>query len=132
MVFTAVKLAGAIVLVVMGVRALLHRGTVTLPRSRERSAFGSGLVTAIANPKLAVFFVALFPQFVPAGTSVLGAALAMTVLLVALDLVWYSVLAALVARAADAFLHGPWMRRAERACGAVLVALGLRLALEER
>jgi threonine/homoserine/homoserine lactone efflux protein len=135
-VFTAVKLAGALVLLIMGLRALLHRG----PRARlsgsrfgrERSAFASGLVTAIANPKLAVFFVALFPQFVPSGSPVLGAALAMALLLVVLDLVWYSVIAVLVARAADVFLGGPWMRRAERACGAMLVALGLRLALEER
>jgi threonine/homoserine/homoserine lactone efflux protein len=135
-VFTAVKIAGALVLVAMGLRALLERGTVSgaprLPAAHERSAFGSGLVTAIANPKLAVFFVALFPQFVPAGSSVVGSALAMALLLVGLDLVWYSVIAVLVARAADAFLHGPWMRRAELACGAVLVALGVRVALEDR
>lgn len=135
-IFTAVKLAGALVLVVMGLRALPHRRTRAhrggLRVVRERSAFASGLVTAIANPKLAVFFVALFPQFVPSGSPVLGAALAMALLLVVLDLVWYSVIAALVARAADAFLRGPWMRRAERTCGAVLVALGLRLAFEER
>jgi len=135
-VFTIVKLAGAVVLLVLGLRALVRRRSrerlSTVRFVHERSAFVSGLVTAIANPKLAAFFVALFPQFVPRGSPVLGAALVMALLLVVLDLVYYSVIAALVARAADAFLHGPWMRRAERTCGAMLVALGLRLALEQR
>jgi len=89
-------------------------------------------MTSIANPKLAVFFMALFPQFVPDGQAVLPAALTMAAVIVALDLVWYSALAALVARATDAFLRGGWLRRAERLCGGVLVGLGLRLALEER
>jgi threonine/homoserine/homoserine lactone efflux protein len=134
--FTAVKLAGALVLLLMGLRALLrgrsHERLSGVSFVHQRSAFASGLVTAIANPKLAVFFVALFPQFVPHGSPVLGAALLMALLLVVLDLVWYSVIAALVTRAAHAFLRGPWMRRAERTCGTMLVALGLRLVLEER
>jgi hypothetical protein len=42
------------------------------------------------------------------------------------------VLAYLVARARRAFVEGPWLRRAERLTGAVLVGLGVRLALERR
>ncbi|WP_457113114.1 LysE family translocator [Marmoricola sp. URHA0025 HA25] len=133
--FTIVKLCGAAALVYLGIRALLHAGEEPAqPTSpvRRRSAFRAGLTTSIANPKLAVFFMALFPQFVPDGEPVLPAAVTMAAVIVALDLVWYSVLAALVARATDAFLRGGWLRRAERLCGGVLVGLGLRLALEER
>ncbi len=134
--FTIVKLCGAVVLVWMGVRALLaHRAgkDAELPaRGRQRSAFAAGLLTSITNPKLAVFFVALFPHFLPDDAAVLPAVLAMALLIVALDLVWYSLLAALVARARDAFVRGGWLKRAERACGAVLVGLGVRLALEQR
>lgn len=134
-VFTAVKIGGAAALVVIGIQALRHRGDtsgaeIALPRW-PRSAFRDGATTAIANPKLAVFYVALFPQFVPHGQPILVASLVMGVLLVALDLVWYSLLAALVARAADAFLHR-WLGRVRQACGAVLVGLGIRLALETR
>ena len=134
-VFTAVKLAGALVLIAIGVQALRHRGEgavgdVQLPRW-SRSAFRDGITTAIANPKLAVFYVALFPQFVPAGQPILVASLVMALLLVVLDLIWYSLLAALVARAADAFL-ARWLARVRQACGAVLVALGVRLAFESR
>lgn len=135
MAFTIVKLCGAAALVYLGIRALLHAcedPAVEAQPRRARSAFRAGLMTSIANPKLAVFFMALFPQFVPDGEPVLPAAVLMAAVIVALDLVWYSTLAALVARATDAFLRGGWLRRAERLCGGVLVALGLRLALEER
>jgi hypothetical protein len=46
--------------------------------------------------------------------------------------VWYSTLALLVARARKAFVDGGWGRRVERLTGAVLIGLGIRLALERR
>jgi threonine/homoserine/homoserine lactone efflux protein len=132
--FTFVKLAGAAVLIVLGLRALFGRTPAAdhaPPLPNHRSAFRDGMVTAIANPKLAAFYVALFPQFVPHGASILLASCVMGVLLVTLDLVWYSVLAAMVARATSTFVRR-WLRRAERVCGVVLVGLGVRLALEQR
>jgi threonine/homoserine/homoserine lactone efflux protein len=131
--FDVIKLLGAAVLIVLGVRALLHGSEMTAPSAadQDRSALRAGVLTSLANPKLAVFYVALFPQFVPRGNSILLASCAMGVLLVVLDLVWYSALAALVARAAERFI-ARWLRRAERLCGTVLVGLGVRLALEQR
>jgi threonine/homoserine/homoserine lactone efflux protein len=82
--------------------------------------------------KLAVFFVALFPQFIPRGAPVLPSALAMACVIVGVDLLWYSTLALLVARARKAFVSGGWGRRIERLTGAVLIGLGIRLALERR
>jgi threonine/homoserine/homoserine lactone efflux protein len=131
-VFDAVKLAGAALLLVIGLRSLLGRHDPEVLRTRERSAFREGLLTSLANPKLAAFFVALFPQFIPHGAAVLPRALAMGVVIVAVDLVWYSALALLVARARKAFTDGGWGRRIERLTGAVLIGLGVRLALERR
>jgi threonine/homoserine/homoserine lactone efflux protein len=132
--FTVVKVIGAVVLLAMGLHALLskHEAPQLEPGRRRRSAFRDGLVTSIANPKLAVFFVALFPQFVPERHAVLPLAVAMAVIIVALDLVWYSTLAWLVSRARTAFASGPWLRRTQRLTGCVLVGLGARLALERR
>jgi threonine/homoserine/homoserine lactone efflux protein len=129
--FTAVKLVGAAVLIVLGAQSI--RGKHDPAEARPRGTpLRDGLVTSLANPKLAAFFVALFPQFVPHGTPVLPAALVMVGVIVCIDLVWYSLLAYLVARAKRAFVEGPWLRRFERMTGAVLVGLGVRLALERR
>jgi threonine/homoserine/homoserine lactone efflux protein len=132
--FTAVKLAGAIVLVVLGVQTL-RRGPGAEAASHRRSgrrALRDGLLTGLSNPKLAVFFVALFPQFVPDGAPVLPAALLMAATIVVFDLLWFSTLAYLVTRLKRAIVDGPWLRRFERLTGLVLIGLGARLALERR
>ena len=131
-IFAVVKLVGAGVLILIGIQSLRgHRAKEQPPRP-PKHALRDGVLTSLTNPKLAVFYVALFPQFVPAGEPVLPYALAMAGLLALFDLVWYSTLARAVTRARKAFVEGPWGRRVERATGAVLVALGIRLALERR
>jgi threonine/homoserine/homoserine lactone efflux protein len=131
--FTAVKLAGAVVLVLLGLQSLRgHRADPGRSEPARGAPLRDGLVTSLANPKLAVFFVALFPQFVPEGAPVLPSVLLMAAMVVSFDLVWYSALAYLVARARRAFVEGPWLARAERFTGAVLVGLGVRLAFERR
>jgi threonine/homoserine/homoserine lactone efflux protein len=137
--FAVVKLVGAAILIVLGVKSLRGKGGPLAGLSSQaesqaspRASMRDGLLTGIANPKLAVFFAALFPQFVPHGSPVLPAALLMGAMIVACDLVLYSALAWLVTRARAAFLDGPWVRRVERFTGAVLVGLGFRLALERR
>ena len=142
------RIVGAAVLIWLGVRTwwLTRRAAVDVggtgpesegseaatgraPWVRRRSPWGVGLVTSVSNPKLAVFFVALFPQFLHPGDAVLPAALTMAGLIVLLDLVWFSVLAYAVERAA--LVLRPRVRRVlERIAGGVMVALGLRLATE--
>ena len=129
--FTTVKLIGAAVLIVLGIQGLLARKSEA-PPPPGRSALRDALLTSLTNPKLAVFFVALFPQFVPDGAPVLPRALLMAATIVVLDVCWYSALAAGVTRAKRAFVEGPWMKRVERLTGGVLVALGVRLAVERR
>jgi threonine/homoserine/homoserine lactone efflux protein len=131
--FTAIKLVGAVVLLLLGLQSLRgRRAAETVAAPAGGAPLRDGLLTSLANPKLAVFFVALFPQFVPDGAPVLPSALLMVATIVSFDLVWYSALAYLVARARRAFVDGPWLARAERLTGAVLVGLGVRLAFERR
>jgi threonine/homoserine/homoserine lactone efflux protein len=138
--FVALKLTGAAVLVYLGARSLAgrHRGDLVPPEApattspSRHTAFRDGLATSLANPKLAVFFVALFPQFVADGAPVLPPALAMAGLIVLLDLAWYSTLAVLVDRSRRAFMRSSLMRRLEQLMGAVLIGLGVRVALEQR
>jgi len=134
--FDALRLAGAAYLVVLGLHALLAavRGErVARPDVRRGSlapvrAFRQGLLSNLANPKMAVFFTSLLPQF----ASSFAPMLALGLVFCTLTLGWLSAYAAAVARAGDV-LRRPRVRRAvEAATGAVLVALGLRVATTER
>ena len=129
--FLAVKIIGSAYLVWLGLQALLAavRGHKRPPvRAQERSAFRQGLLSNLGNPKMAAFFPSLLPQF--AGSFSLLLALGLTFCL--MTLVWLSAYAVVVARAGD-FLSRTAVRRAvEAVTGAVLVALGLRLATERR
>jgi threonine/homoserine/homoserine lactone efflux protein len=129
--YSTVKLVGAVVLIVLGVQALVHRRGDREPAD-PRASFRDGVLTGASNPKLGVFFAALFPQFVPDGVALLPAALTMAAIIVAMDLAYFSSLAWLVTRTRTAFVEGPWADRVERLTGAVLIGLGLRIALERR
>ena len=135
--FVALKLAGAAYLVWLGAHSLLAAWRGSAKQRREgRGANGPGAGTAyrqgvtsnLGNPKMAVFFTSLLPQF--AGS--FAGLLALGVLFALLTLAWLSAYAAAVARAGDA-LRRPAVRRAlDAVTGAILVALGLRLATERR
>jgi threonine/homoserine/homoserine lactone efflux protein len=107
------------------------RGMARNPRGPAWRAARKGLINSLANPKLALFFIALFPQFVAPGAAALPAALAMASVIVACDVVWYGSIALLVDRFRQA-LRPRVMRSIERVSGAVLVGFGLRLATESR
>jgi threonine/homoserine/homoserine lactone efflux protein len=124
--YQALRIAGVVVLLWFGVRALFGRR-----RDAEEAAggggFRAGLVVNLANPKLAVFAVSFLPQFVPPGAP-RWVLLALAALWVLIDTVWYLIIAGLI----GAFTT--WLRRHQRALerlsGAVLVGLGVKLALD--
>jgi threonine/homoserine/homoserine lactone efflux protein len=133
--FTIFKLAGAVFLAGLGLRTLLRRGTredPPAPRGRGRGGpFLQGLAGNLLNPKAGAIFALVFPQFVVPGDPplrLLAMLLAYELLLVA----WLN-LYALALDSAGRSAAGRRVRTAlERASGAVLVGLGLRLALERR
>jgi threonine/homoserine/homoserine lactone efflux protein len=134
--FVALKLVGAAYLVYLGGQALVaaFRGPKKhaqelAPRLLEPgAAFRQGLISNLGNPKMAVFFTSLLPQFAATFASLL----ALGLVFCSLTLVWLTGYAIVVARAGD-FLRRPRMRRAlDGLTGGVLVALGLRLAAERR
>jgi threonine/homoserine/homoserine lactone efflux protein len=85
----------------------------------------------VARQQLAVFSVALVPQFLVPGAAVLPAALAMAGVIVAFDLLWYGSTALAVDRLRRV-LQPRLTRRLEKVTGAVLMAFGVRLATEAR
>jgi threonine/homoserine/homoserine lactone efflux protein len=134
--FLTVKLLGAAYLVVLGVQTLLTAARrdvhAARPRGRRASAAGSlrqGLISNLGNPKMAVFFTSLLPQF--GGTS-FAALLGLGLVFCSMTFLWLSAYSVAVARAGDV-LRRPRIRRAlDAVTGTFLVAFGLRLATETR
>lgn len=142
--FLAVKYAGAAYLVFLGIQALreaiwptLHtNGAAPASKPARRltplAAFRQGLISDLGNPKIAVFFASLLPQFVPAGGATFFALLSLGVVFAVITLVWLTLYAVVIARAGD-FLRRPAIRRTiEGVTGTLLIALGIRIAAEQR
>jgi threonine/homoserine/homoserine lactone efflux protein len=128
--FLAVRLAGAAYLVLLGLQTLIgaSRHGPDRPR-RAGNAFRQGFLSNLGNPKMAVFFTSQLPQF---GGGSFVALLGLGLVFCALTFTWLTGYAVAVARAGD-FLRRSRVRTwLDRATGAVLIALGLRLATESR
>ena len=132
--FVALKVAGAAYLIYLGGQSLLAaaRGRYEDDGHAARAAGGhelrQGLVSNLGNPKMAVFFSSLLPQF---GSS-FAVLLALGLLFCLLTLVWLGVYAVAVARAGDVLRRGRVRRAFDAVMGTALVGLGVRLAVTER
>jgi threonine/homoserine/homoserine lactone efflux protein len=133
--YTVVKLAGAAYLLYLGVQALLaarRPPAAAPPAAVPRRAFLQGLLSTVLNPKPALFFLTFLPQFVDRDAAVLPQTLTLAAIHVVVGLIWLSAYARLVHRA-RAVLTAPRVKAwLERTTGAVLIAFGLRVAVERR
>jgi threonine/homoserine/homoserine lactone efflux protein len=135
--FLALKLLGAAYLVYLGAQALWRavggggRLRPAAEGSRTRLSGGAalrqGLLSNLGNPKMIAFFTSLLPQFAPGEPSFLSL-LALGTVFALMTFVWLSAYAFVVARAGDVLRRARVRRWIEGVTGAVLVALGLRLA----
>ncbi len=133
--FTALKLAGAAYLIYLGIATLRHDASIAagptggsgLPGHR---AWLQGLLSALLNPKLGVFFLTLLPQFIAPGDPAMLRALQLAVMFDLIGLIWLLAYSAMLGAIGDA-LGRPGPRRLMRwLTGTVLVGLGARVALE--
>jgi threonine/homoserine/homoserine lactone efflux protein len=128
--FHALRWGGAAYLVYLGLHSLYRAARSVSPdravsRARPRP-YREGLLSNLGNPKIAVFFSSLLPQFAHSFAGLL----ALGFLFAAMGLAWLSFYAVAVERLGD-FLRRSGVRRAlDVVVGAVLVAFGARLAAE--
>jgi threonine/homoserine/homoserine lactone efflux protein len=138
--FTVLKLAGAAYLCWLGWQALRSPGAQlratagSVDATPFRAYLRRGFVANAINPKVALFFLAFLPQFVPTGSAhaagqsaVLGLVFALQTVLVFGLLGWF------------AGTVGGWLqrranfgRRLDQVTGILFIGLGLRLAVETR
>ena len=129
--FLVVKIAGAAYLAWLGLKLL--RGAIHPAPTAEAPALGKpfrqGLLSTVLNPKVALFFLAILPQFVGQGPDApLRGALLIAVPYV-LGAFWLSGLAFVAARAGRAARQSSAMRWIEGVLGAAFIGLAGRLAL---
>lgn len=129
--FTVVKLAGAGHLIVLGCRAWLSLRASAPVREpappTADGAFREGLLCNLLNPKIAVFYLALLPQFLPAGGGVM---LTMEPAAVAAATVtaWYVVVTFGIAAMRRLLASRRARRIVDATTGTVLIGVGVRIA----
>jgi RhtB (resistance to homoserine/threonine) family protein len=137
--YETLKLIGAAYLVWLGIQALRTAGHHATARQdaqngtrrlAARRGFRQGLISNLANPKIAVLFTSLLPQFIDQGHHVLLPFLLLGGLFVAMTVTWLSGYALIAAKAGGLLTRTRVKAALDRITGFVLVALGLRLATE--
>lgn len=140
--FWVLKMLGAAYLIWLGLKALRDacRGLPPVPvtaASKRRAmwtAFAEGFLTNALNPKVAMFYLAAFPQFISSANGLTPSAVAeVTLLLVtihaALNVVWFSSMVVLFAHMAGLASRTSVRRWLKAVTGAVFVGFGVKLAL---
>lgn len=134
--YQLIKLAGAGYLVYLGLTMLLsgsraETGPTVVPQPLHR-IYLQGMLTNVLNPKVALFFLALIPQFIaPAAAHPGPAFLALGLTFVLTGTTWcliVAILAGTMHRRLQSGRGACWLKRAG---GGLLTALGLRLALTD-
>jgi threonine/homoserine/homoserine lactone efflux protein len=142
--FRALKLAGAVYLVYLGAQsiyaAFAHRGHDIDPKQQSVAkskvttasrALRQGVISNLGNPKMAVFFASLLPQFAPGGSTSFVPLLALGLFFCSMTVGWLTLYAIAIARVRG-ILAGPVRRALDALTGIVLVLFGIHLAADSR
>ena len=141
--FEAVRFIGAAYLVFLGLQSILKKpGEIQENNSLRNDmrgelngkwlSFKEGMLTNILNPKVAVFYLAFLPQFVNPGDPVILKTLMLAGIHVILGVVWLSAISFFLGQAREFLVNSRFIKILESTSGAILVLLGVRLALEQR
>ncbi|RXV72225.1 LysE family translocator [Burkholderia stabilis] len=140
--FTVIKLVGAAYLIYLGVRMIVTKQAAAQSADAAQAAaakplrqlFMQGFWTNVLNPKVVLFFVSFFPQFVSADSPHKAwAFLTLGAVFVAMSTVWTSLVAWVAGSVTQRFSGKPGVKKwLDRTVGSAFVGLGLRLATSQR
>ncbi|PRX34331.1 RhtB (resistance to homoserine/threonine) family protein [Paraburkholderia sp. BL18I3N2] len=142
--FTVIKFVGAIYLMYLGVRLLFTKPAAASDAAGEARAAGApkslrqlflqGFWTNVLNPKVVLFFVSFFPQFVTTGSDHKALAfLTLGAVFVMMSMVWNSFVAWIAGSVTRRFSGQPSVKRwLDRGVGSAFVGLGIKLATASR
>lgn len=138
--FSCLKYAGAAYLIYLGITKLMSKAAIINTVEAEQLAntgrqnFVSGLITNVFNPKVALFFLAFFPQFIsrsqintPRPFILLGVTYAV------IGIIWFLLLTFFASLFSERLLSGSssgkWLNKSS---GSVFILMGLKIALTRR
>lgn len=144
MLFTALKLVGALYLIWLGYKSLssaLSRNTdstlaTAVKESTDQSrvsvwrSFREGFLSNVLNPKTIVFYMAFLPQFIQAGESAMMKSLLLAAIHFLIANIWQILIVLMVSKASSLLLKGAVMKGIDGAIGTVMVGFGLKLAFD--
>ena len=131
--FSGMRYAGAALLVYLGIRSLRSTAgaadVLQRPNSRpSTSAARDGFLIAILNPKIALFFLALFSQFVRPEAG-MGEKAIMALTAGFIDALWYIIVALVLSHSTILERLRARARFLDRLFGLILIGLAIRVAL---
>jgi threonine/homoserine/homoserine lactone efflux protein len=140
--FTVVRIAGAAYLVYLGAMALWRSrrspevAVVDLgqpaPVLDRRAAYRQGLVSNLLNPKIALIFLTLIPQFVSRGEPAFGTTAFLAASFLCMAVLWWRIFSLAVGALGRLVARERVRLTIERLTGAVLIGLGVRVAFTHR
>ncbi len=130
--FFVLRLLGGAYLAWLGVRTLAAawrgRPAEHVAGRRRASPFRQGLLSNLLNPKIALVFTTVIPQFVDPDEPGVAQTLGLAAVFIAMGVAWLTAYALLVAKLGAVLRRSAVRRVLDAVSGAVLVALGLRVA----
>jgi threonine/homoserine/homoserine lactone efflux protein len=135
--FFVVKMLGAAYLYWIGFKALRDTWNGSsgdqniAPAKKQRTlrkAFVEGFLTNALNPKVSMFYLAAFPQFISQAHGALGASFTLVFIHSMLNLVWFSAMVLLFSRLTAAARNSTFQRWLKEVTGIVFVGFGAKLA----
>jgi threonine/homoserine/homoserine lactone efflux protein len=139
--FLAVRVAGAVYLVYLGVQSLRSAArtpgdgggapTDVVLKIRPARGLWQGLLNDMTNPKMAGFFISLLPQFAGTGKASLAAFLGYGFVFCLLTFGWLSAYSMVASRARALFSRSRVRRSLDALTGCVLIGLGIKVAAEQ-
>ncbi|WP_417815045.1 LysE family translocator [Thalassospira alkalitolerans] len=136
--FLMVKIAGAAYLCWVGFKALRDswRGIKTVaevaPAKRRRTlavAYGDGFLTNVLNPKVSIFYLAAFPQFMPVGEGAMTSAFMLVCVHASINVIWFTAMIVLLSRLTGMARNGSFQRALKAVTGSVFIVFGIKLAM---
>ena len=135
--FFIVKMLGAAYLCWIGIKSLLgaFKGIEVSKRPQTKKAattiykgFIEGFVTSTLNPKVSMFYLAAFPQFVTQAENTYLQAFTLVLIHSTLNLIWFSAMVLVFARLTGVANNGNFQRWVKGVTGVVFIGFGARLA----